>query len=153
MLTRRVFVPALWTLVAIFALIQIIPYRVHNPPVRQAPQWDSPRTEQLARQTCFDCHSNEVQTPWYGYIAPVAWVVRRHVDQGREKLNFSEMDRPQEEAHEAGEELAEGEMPPGYYRLAHASARLSDEDRRALIGGLDATLGTEPDGDRDEDRD
>lgn len=146
-------VRALWTLVAIFALIQLIPYRVHNPPVRQEPAWDSPRTEQLARQACFDCHSNEVETPWYGYVAPVAWVVRRHVDEGRSKLNFSEMDLPQEEAHEAGEEVAEGEMPPGYYRLAHAAARLSDPERRALVAGLDATLGggTEHPGDKDDE--
>ena len=158
MTTRRRLVPALWTLLALFALIQLIPFRVHNPPPRQGPAWDSPRTEELARQACFDCHSNEVQTPWYGHVAPVAWVVRHHVDEGRAALNFSEMDRPQEEAHEAGETVVEGEMPPAYYRLAHPAARLSPADRQALIDGLNATLGSEEEGEgegegEDEDED
>jgi len=157
---RLILIRTSLALLAAFVLIQIIPYRVTNPPVTAEPAWDSPQTETLARQACFDCHSNEVQTPWYGYVAPIAWVVRDHVDEGRSKLNFSEMDRPQEEAHEAGEELAEGEMPPRYYRLAHAAARLSEADKRALVAGLDATLGGEgeeeaegAEGEEDEHRD
>ena len=138
---RRLVLRSLLVLAALFVLIQLVPYRVHNPPVTQEPAWDSPRTEELARRACFDCHSNEVVTPWYGYVAPVAWVVRLHVDEGRAEMNLSEMDQPQKEAHEAGEEVAEGEMPPGYYRLTHSAARLSDAERRALTRGLDATLG------------
>lgn len=120
--------------------IQLVPYRVHNPPVRQEPAWDSPTTRELARRACFDCHSNEVQVPWYGHIAPLAWIVRDHVDEGRAALNFSEMDRPQEEAHEAGEEVEEGEMPPNYYLALHADARLSKTEHEQLVRGLNRTL-------------
>ena len=81
----------------------------------------------------------------------MAWVLRRHVDEGREYLNFSEMDRPQPEAHESAEELLEGEMPPQYYRLFHASAVLTDAETMQLAAGLDATLGGE--GSRDEHHD
>jgi len=130
--------------------IQLVPYRVHNPEVRQEPQWDRAETRELARRACFDCHSNEVVTPWYGYVAPVAWVVRRHVDEARGELNFSEWDRPQEEAHEAAEEVDEGHMPPGYYLPFHAEARLSDAERTLLVDGLEATLGGEDD-DQDDD--
>jgi hypothetical protein len=143
---RRVLLRSVLVLVVLLVLIQLVPYRVSNPPVTAEPSWDSPRTEELARRACFDCHSNEVVVPWYGYVAPVAWSVRRHVDEGRGEMNLSEMDRPQEEAHEAGEEVAEGEMPPGYYRLMHRSARLSDAERRELSTGLDATLGGEREG-------
>lgn len=143
---RRTLTLGLGLLALLFLLIQLVPYRVHNPPVVQEPAWDSPRTEALARTACFDCHSNEVNTPWYGYVAPVAWVVRNHVDEGRAALNFSEMQRSQPEAHEAGEEVAEGEMPPAYYTFAHADARLSPDDRQALIAGLNATLGGEGEG-------
>ncbi len=128
---------------ALFALIQLVPYRVTNPPVRQEPAWDSPQTRALAARACFDCHSNEVRVPWYGQVAPVAWVVRSHVDEAREALNFSEMDRPQHEAHEAGEEVAEGEMPPAYYLPMHPEAQLSAEEKRLLVAGLNATLGSE----------
>jgi len=143
----------LLALAALLLLIQLVPYRVHNPPVTGEPTWDSPRTEELARAACFDCHSNEVRTPWYGHVAPVAWVVRHHVDEGRSELNFSEMDKPQKEAHEAGEEVDEGEMPPGYYRLAHSAARLGDAELQQLARGLDATLGSRGGHDYHEDED
>jgi hypothetical protein len=49
-------------LVTIFVLIQLAPYgRAHtNPQTTKEPRWDSPRTRELAAQTCFSCHSNLV---------------------------------------------------------------------------------------------
>ncbi|HHO49530.1 MAG TPA: cytochrome C [Deltaproteobacteria bacterium] len=140
---RRLLSASLAFLAVLFVVAQIVPYRVHNPPTTQGPTWDSPRTEALARRACFDCHSNESVVPWYGYIAPVAWLVRYHVDEARGAMNLSEMDLPQEEAHEAGEEVEEGHMPPGYYLTLHPGARLTEEERSALAAGLDATLGGE----------
>lgn len=142
-MTPRFLLPSILALLALAVLIQIIPYRVNNPPVIQGPVWADRATEDLARRACFDCHSNEVRVPWYGHIAPVAWVVRHHVDDGRAALNLSEMHRPQEEAHESGEKTLEGDMPPDYYRVMHRGARLTDAERRQLAAGLDATLGGE----------
>jgi hypothetical protein len=56
-------------------------------------------------------------------------------------LNFSEWQRPQEEATKASEELLEGEMPPAAYLLMHAHARLGSADRDYLAQGLAKTLG------------
>ncbi len=56
-------------------------------------------------------------------------------------LNFSEWQRPQEEATEAAEEVMEGEMPLRIYQLMHAHARLSAADRERLARGLTRTLG------------
>ena len=125
--------------------IQFIPYQAHNPPTRQEPTWDTPDTRALAKRACYDCHSNEVSVPWYGRIAPVSWVVRHHVDEGRAALNFSEMDRPQHEADEAAEEVAEGHMPPWYYTPMHSSAQLSAAERERLVRGLQRTLGGDGD--------
>ncbi len=150
-MTRRVLVPSLLLLLAVALLIQLIPYRVSNPPVTLEPAWANQRTQDLARVACFDCHSNEVVVPWYGHVAPVAWVLRHHVDEGRALLNFSEMDRRQEEAHESGEEVREGEMPPAYYTLMHPGARLTDAEKRELAAGLDATLGGEGRGEGHEE--
>ncbi|MDH4347045.1 MAG: heme-binding domain-containing protein, partial [Thermoleophilia bacterium] len=78
--------------VAALLLAQLVPYgRAHdNPAVSQSVTWDSPRTEQLARGACLDCHSNETVWPWYSNVAPVSWLVQGDVDGGRERLNFSE---------------------------------------------------------------
>lgn len=147
-------------------VIQLVPYgRAHtNPPVTQEPAWDSPRTRELAQRACFDCHSNETVWPAYASIAPFSWIVQDHVDEGREKLNFSTFDRPQEEAEEAAEVVSEGEMPLWDYAMMHPSARLTDSERRELARGLQATLGGEGElaeggerglarGGRDEDED
>ena len=59
-------------------------------------------------------------------------------------LNFSEWQRPQEEAQEAAETVREGEMPLWYYVLLHPRARLTPEEQSSLIRGLEATIGIVP---------
>ena len=123
-------------------LIQALPYGYSaNPPVVQEPVWDSAETLALARRACFDCHSNETEWPAYAHVAPVSWLIRHDVDEGRAMLNFSEWQRPQEEAGEAPEEVMEGEMPLPTYELMHAHARLSADERQRLAQGLLRTIG------------
>ena len=126
----------------VFLLIQAVPYgRAHdNPPVISEPLWDSPRTRELAVKACFDCHSNETKWPWYSNVAPVSWYVQNHVEEGRDELNFSEWNRPQEEAEESAEKVIEGEMSPAYY---HPWDRLTSTEVNELARGLQATLGGE----------
>lgn len=128
---------------AVMLVIQLVPYgRDHsNPPVTAEPAWDSPTTRELAVRACFDCHSNEVEWPWYSNVAPFSWSVQRHVEEGREVLNLSEMDRRQREADEAAETVIEGEMPPFYYTITHSDARLTAAEKRTLADGLARTLG------------
>ena len=143
-------------LLILFVLIQLVPYgRAHrNPPVRQEPPWDRRETRELAVRACFDCHSNEVRWPWYSHVAPASWLVQHDVDEAREHLNFSEWDRPQKAADEAAEEVEEGEMPLWYYLPAHPEAVLSDGERRQLVAGLEATVGSgEEDDEGSEDSD
>ena len=130
----------------LFGLIQLVPYgHDHsNPPAGPSPNWDSPRTLELARRACFDCHSNETRWPWYASIAPISWRLQTHVNEGREKLNFSAFNPQSEDvaesAGEAGETVGKGEMPPNDYLWMHAEARLTAEEKRALIAGLNATF-------------
>jgi mono/diheme cytochrome c family protein len=130
-------------LIALFILIQVIPYgRDHtNPSMTQEPAWDSPRTRQLAAGACFDCHSNETVWPWYSNIAPVSWLVQRDVEEGRSRFNFSTWDRPHQAALEAPEVVSEGEMPPWYYALMHKNAQLTSSEKDELVRGLQASVG------------
>jgi len=133
-------------LLGMLLAIQLVPYgRDHdNPPVMGEPTWDSPETRALARQACFDCHSNETQWPAYAHIAPASWLVQRDVNEGRAVLNFSEWPRPQNEAKEASETVLKGEMPPIAYTLVHAHARLNVTDRDRLARGLAKTVQIAP---------
>lgn len=112
-----------------------------NPPVVQEPNWDSPQTRDLAKRACFDCHSNETTWPWYASIPPFSFLIQRDVNEGRSKLNFSEWGSGEAETDEIGEIIREGEMPPTYYTMLHASAKLSEAEKEALIQGLQATTG------------
>jgi mono/diheme cytochrome c family protein len=122
-------------------LLQAVPYgRDHtNPPVVSEPNWDSPATRDLAKRACFDCHSNETIWPWYSNIAPGSWLIQRDVDEGREKLNFSDWDsaeRESDEIEEIEEVVMEGEMPPAQYLILHPEANLSTEERQILVDGF-----------------
>jgi hypothetical protein len=140
---RRILLGVVAAIVVAFLAIQAVPYgRGHsNPQVRAEPAWDSPATRDLVASACFDCHSNETSWPWYSNIAPLSWYIQHDVNEGRSVLNFSEWDRPQRQAGEIAEVVQEGEMPPSYYKFLHPSARLSSEEKQALIQGLLATLG------------
>ena len=130
---------------ATFAAIQAIPYgRARaNPLVTQEPAWANGETRDLMVRACFGCHSNEVEYPAYASVAPISWVVQSHVDEGRRKVNYSEFDRRQREAHETLEVIAEGSMPPHYYTLfgLHPEAQLTQAEISTLIAGIKATPG------------
>jgi len=142
--TSKYFKQSILAAIAVLVLIQAIPYgRTYtNPPVVREPSWDSPATRAIAKLACFDCHSNETIWPWYSRIAPVSWLVRFDVDEGRSELNFSEWQngkRKGERPDKIGKEISKGEMPPFVYLPTHPDARLSDADKRRLLDGLNAT--------------
>lgn len=110
-----------------------------NPPVTHTVEWNSPETEQLWQQACADCHSNETRYPFYSYIAPVGWLVMHDVREGRSHLNVSEGRGIN--AEEMVEVIEDGEMPLPLYLPLHPEANLSDEQKTALIAGLQATFG------------
>ena len=126
----------------LFALMQIIPYgRTHaNPATIQEPQWDSPRTRELAVRACFDCHSNHTQWPWYANVAPFSWIVEADVEGARSTINFSEWNRSYDLALYSGQSIRTGNMPPIKYRMAHPEADLTEQELGALASGLDAML-------------
>jgi hypothetical protein len=102
----------------------------------------------LVTGACYDCHSHATDHPWYAYVAPMSFIVQDHINEGREHLNFSLWDKFATDKHasEAGHELEEGEMPPGYYRLMHGHGRMSDADKQKLVAWFNANLGSKETG-------
>ncbi len=141
--------------ILLFGLIQLVPYgRSHtNPPVIGEPAWSSPETRQLMVNACFGCHSNEVEWPWYSNVAPISWLVTRHVDEGRDEVNYSEFTVDRGEAEETIEVIREGSMPPSYYTVfgLHPEARLTEAEIDRLVAGLRLTPGMSEDESEEED--
>ena len=145
---RRVWYVARWPLLGLliaFLAIQLVPYGWHhdNPPVIQNATWPNAQSERIARVSCYSCHSNKTDWPLYSYIAPMSWFVRRDVERGRHKLNFSNWANDQGEADDAIETIQKGTMPPRRYTLLHRDARLSHDDATRLIDALAAMGGRE----------
>ena len=46
----------------------------------------------LLQESCYDCHSNNTEYPWYNKVQPVAWFLEDHINEGKEELNFNEWD-------------------------------------------------------------
>ena len=135
-----------WSAVIVLIAMQVVPYGRNrgNPPAARTVAFDSKHTESLARQACFDCHSNQTRWPWYASVAPISWRLYHDVTEGREHLNFSALDKTSSHAHEAIQELRETivsrEMPPRDYLLLHPEARLTVKERHTLAAGLERSL-------------
>ena len=117
-----------------FLLIQLVPYgRNHqNPPVVLEAKWDNPQAREIARRACYDCHSNESEWPWYSNVAPVSWLIQHDVEEGRSKLNFSNL-RNARKLSDAIDKVRNGEMPDPKYLILHPSARLTAEEKKQLM--------------------
>ena len=128
-----------------FLVIQLVPYgKSHsNPPVTGEPQWANAETRDLMVRACFGCHSNQVVYPAYASVAPISWVVQSHVDEGRQRVNFSEFAQHPRGAHETLRVIENGSMPPSYYTMfgRHPEAKLTKEELATLIAGIKATPG------------
>jgi Haem-binding domain len=93
--------------------------------------------ESILRRSCFDCHSNHTNWPWYSAVAPVSWFVISDVDRGRKKMNFSEWgkyskDKQGIKLDKICDEITEGEMPLKQYLYIHKDAVLSQEQKNTL---------------------
>ena len=133
--SRRLRIAALGAL-ALGVAIQLVPVDRSRPPVENeisAP----PEVRTILERACYDCHSNETVWPWYGYVAPVSWLLAYDVRHGRGHMNFSSWGsysakKQAKRREEIPDEVDDGEMPPWFYLPLHEEARLTDSDRDTL---------------------
>jgi hypothetical protein len=123
--------------VALFIIMQFVPLNQTNPQIIQDVSAPS-HIKTILKTSCYDCHSNETEWPWYSRIAPGSFLITRDVVEGRKHLNFSEfsdMDAfdSTDVADEILEVLNEGEMPILPYLLLHPKASLSESQTQDLM--------------------
>lgn len=133
----------LYSIAAIFIIIQFFQIDRSTPEI--SPQHDFIQTMNppadivnLLKVACYDCHSYQTTYPWYSNINPVGWWLKKHINEGRKHLNFSEWatfptGKKDHKLEECYEEIQEGEMPLNSYTWTHADARLSAEQRNLLV--------------------
>merc|ERR1712098_407836 len=88
--------------------------------------------------SCYDCHSNNTQYPWYNKIQPVAWFLEDHIKEGKAELNFNEWDslssrRKSSKLRSIIKQIESGEMPLDSYTLIHKDAKFSEAEAEEII--------------------
>lgn len=134
-------------LLIIFTVIQTFPIwqfnpilDPRNPPVRYRVEWASAEAEQIMRNVCYTCHSNETEYPIYMRIAPLSWIAAQHVNEGRAHLNFSEQSLDTIDPNVLVAMIRADVMPPPVYRLTHPEANLTGAQKERLIESILATF-------------
>ena len=124
-------------LVGGLVVMQLVPYgrNHHNPPTTQEAPWPSAAARSIAVKACYDCHSNRTNWRWYTFVAPASWYVYHDVQEGRDRLNFTEWDKAQR-TNDLVEAVQEGSMPPSQYTVIHPNAKLSAKEKATLVAAL-----------------
>ncbi|MDX1828860.1 MAG: heme-binding domain-containing protein [Lutibacter sp.] len=91
----------------------------------------------ILKNSCFDCHSNNTNYPWYNKIQPINWMMESHINNGKKELNFSEFGsyskRKQKSKLKAIiNQIKDDEMPLSSYTLIHRDARLSVKEKKII---------------------
>lgn len=94
--------------------------------------------KQILQTSCYDCHSDHTNYPWYVNIQPVGWWLQDHVEEGKSELNFSQFMtyKPKRQKHkmeEIIEMVREHEMPLNSYTIIHQETKLSEAQQKSLI--------------------
>lgn len=146
-MTRRHWAYLLGGIFLLFLILQMVPAGpADNPPVEE--ELEAPaQVAAVLERACYDCHSFRTDWPWYAHVAPTKWLVRDHVAEGRDELNFtawnrlSAEDRPHK-LEEIAEEVEEEHMPLRSYLILHPESRLTAADREVIADWAMAAAAT-----------
>jgi hypothetical protein len=94
--------------------------------------------ETILRTSCYDCHSNNSNYPWYSYIQPARFFMESHIKEGKENLNFNEWGmyskrRQENKLDRIVKQIKSDEMPLASYTLIHKNATLSATQKKEVM--------------------
>lgn len=95
----------------------------------------------ILRTSCYDCHSNYTNYPWYSYIQPARFFMESHIAAGKENLNFSEWGnysnrKQNNKLDRIAKQIKSNEMPLSSYTLIHKNATLSATQKKEIINWI-----------------
>jgi len=98
----------------------------------------------ILKKSCYDCHSNHTDYPWYTNIQPLGWWMRSHISAGKEELNFNEFDtysrrRQLSKLKSIAESIEDEAMPLPSYTLMHQAAKLSKNEKTLILNWVKNT--------------
>ena len=111
---------------------QVLP--IHISKVYHIPK----NVETILQTSCYDCHSNNTQYPWYSYIQPARLFMENHITEGKNDLNFSEWGnyskrKQGNKLDQIVKQIKANEMPLTSYTLIHKNAVLTAAQKEQMI--------------------
>ncbi|MEO7446466.1 MAG: heme-binding domain-containing protein [Ferruginibacter sp.] len=145
---KKFFKILLISLLVIFILAQFFPKPVandsgvFNQPI-QSVHVVPPAADSIIKTSCYNCHSNKTDYPWYSNIQPVAWWLGDHIAEGKSQLNFSvfgtyPIGKQYKKLEEVIDEVKSGDMPLESYTIIHRYAILNDTQKATLTSWASA---------------
>ena len=94
--------------------------------------------EAIVRTSCYDCHSNNTNYPWYSNVQPVGFFMEHHIKEAKEDLNFDEWGKYSKRKQENRldrivKQIKSDEMPLASYTLIHKNARLTTVQKKEVM--------------------
>ena len=123
--------------IGFFIIIQVFQVDIQTSKTNPALEIKAPaEIMSIFKRSCYDCHSNSVDIPWYSKVAPISWTISRHINIGRQWVNFSiwqtytqeQKDKKLNEIYKA----VHTAMPVKSYVWKHPEAKLSNEDKKII---------------------
>ncbi len=92
----------------------------------------------IFKASCYDCHSNNTNYPWYNNIQPVAWYLADHVKEAKKELNFNEfasykVAKQYRKLEEIINEVELDKMPIESYTLIHGGTKINLSQKTIII--------------------
>lgn len=90
----------------------------------------------ILKESCYDCHSNQTQYPWYAEVAPFSLWLEEHIIDGKKHFNVSawndySVKKKEHKLEEFVEMIEKDEMPLRSYTIIHGN--LSEDDKKLLL--------------------
>lgn len=90
----------------------------------------------ILKESCYDCHSNQTQYPWYAEVAPFSLWLEEHIIDGKKHFNVSawndySVKKKEHKLEEFVEMVEKDEMPLRSYTIIHGN--LSEDDKKLLL--------------------
>lgn len=97
----------------------------------------------ILKTSCYDCHSNHTDYPWYVNINPVGLWLRSHINDGKRAINFSDLSNFSKKKldHRFGdiaEQVEKGDMPLTSYTFIHGYAKLDSGQVKMIKNWTDS---------------
>jgi len=93
--------------------------------------------------SCYDCHSNSTNYPWYSKIQPVNMLINNHVYNGKEELNFDSFGdysnrKRRGKLKSIINQIKDNEMPLKSYEVLHGEAKIDLKMKNKIIDWIES---------------